>query len=214
MQEIQAEYQAQFPNINIAFNIAASGTLQHQIEQGAPIDVFISADAEQVQTLAANNRVISQQTLLENYMVLVTPLKGQGITSFQDLQDPKVTQIAMGHPESVPAGKYSQEILTHLKLYPTLTHKLIYTKNVRQVLFYVETGNVDAGFVYVTDAQQSQKVRVVDTAPSTLHSPIRYPVAVLLQSQHPQTAQSFVQFLQHPTAQAIFKSHGFQLPSP
>jgi molybdate transport system substrate-binding protein len=214
MQEIQVQYQGLNPEIKIDYNIASSGALQQQIEQGAPVDIFISADAEQARTLVADDQVVSQQDLLQNQVVLVVPKTATGIQSFTDLQKQQVTKIALGYPDSVPAGQYSQQVLVNLKLYETLKPKIIFTKDVRQALFYVETNNVDAGFVYATDAQQSQKVKVVEVASPKLHSPIRYSVTILKRDQHPQAAQAFVQFLNGRNAQTIFKAHGFQVPRP
>lgn len=212
MQEVQSQYQALNPDVKINYSIASSGALQQQIEQGAPIDIFISADAERAQTLITQNQVVSQQDLLKNQVVLVVPKTATAIASFADLQE--ATRIALGHPNSVPAGRYGQQILAKLNLYDRLKPKFIFTKDVRQALFYVETGNVDAGFVYATDAQQSSKVKVVEAASPRLHPPVRYPVTILKGSRHLQESQDFVQFLNSRNAQAIFQAHGFQSPHP
>lgn len=209
MQDIQQRYQSRHPQVKIDYNVGASGTLQRQIEQGAPVDIFISADPDRIDDLADQQLVGSQQDLLTNQIVLVRPKASPHLHSWHDLQAPHVQRVALGYPYSVPAGRYGQEILTKLKLYEPLTPKFIFAKDVRQVLFYVETGNVDAGVVYQTDAMRSPSVNVVQiaSAPS-----IRYPVAVLSRSRQLQVAQTFVRFLTSPEAQAIFSAHGFQFP--
>ena len=214
MQEVQSRYQALYPDVKIHYSVASSGALQQQIEQGAPVDIFISADAERAQTLVQQGHAVTQQTLLENDLVLVVPKTAVGMKSLTDLQKHQIAKIALGYPESVPAGKYGQQVLKSLKLYDQLTPKFIFTKDVRQALFYVETNNVDAGFIYRTDAQHSQTVKVVEVVAPTLHSPIQYPVTLLKDSQHPQEAQAFVQFLNSPQALAIFETYGFQQPRP
>jgi molybdate transport system substrate-binding protein len=117
----------------------------------------------------------------------------------------------MGEPESVPAGKYAKESLTALGLFDGLQPKLVYGKDVRQVLAYVETGHVEAGLVYATDAQRSDRVKVMATAPPDSHTPITYPVAIVKDSPHPEAARELIAFLNSETAAAIFQRYGFSL---
>ena len=211
MEAIEPLYEQQFPEIHIIYNFGSSGSLQHQIEQGAPVDVFISAAPKQMDALEEKSLLLDKtwKNLLKNQIVLITPRANNKVANFQDLTENGVQKIALGHPESVPAGEYAKEVLENLKLYNELISKLVFAKNVRQVLFYVETGNVEGGFVYATDAKISDKVKIVATAPENSHSPIIYPVAVIKSSQYPEAAKAFIQFLLSNSAQAIFEKYGF-----
>lgn len=211
MQEIKALYQSSNPNVNITYNFGASGALQQQIQQGAPVDVFFSAATKQMDALQQKNLLDpgTRRNLLTNRLVLITPTNAKALTSFQALTGDQVKQIAIGEPKSVPAGQYAQELLTNLKIFDSIKSKLVYGNNVRQVLTYVETGNVDAGIVYITDAKESKSVRVAATAQENLHSPIVYPVAVLRDSKNVTASREFVQFLSGTQARTIFEKYGF-----
>lgn len=213
MREVAQIYRDQSPTVRVDYNFASSGALQRQIEQGAPVDVYISAAPQQMDDLETQELLETQtrQDLLQNQVVLVTSKRTEGITSFQDLVGDKVGKIALGNPDSVPAGQYAKEVLTALDLYEKLEPKLVFGSNVRQVLTYVETGNVDAGLVYATDAQISKAVQVIATATPDHHSPLIYPVAVLASSKAPEVAQTFVAFLGSDAAQAVFERYGFQM---
>jgi molybdate transport system substrate-binding protein len=117
--------------------------------------------------------------------------------------------IAIGDPQTVPAGKYAQEVLTHFDLFDKLKPKFVLAKDVRQVLTYVETGNADAGIVYATDARTSTQVSVITTAPEDSHSPVVYPVAIIAGSKNVDAAKAFEEFLLGSKASAIFKKYGF-----
>jgi len=141
--------------------------------------------------------------------VLVVPAGKNGISDFEDLAKPTVKAIAIGEPQTVPAGKYAQEVLAHFHLYDQLKPKLVSSKDVRQVLTYVETGNADAGIVYSTDAMTSKKVTIVTTAPEDSHSPVVYPAAVTKNSSNQAAAKNFLDFLAGPKARTIFEKYGF-----
>jgi len=209
MQDIQSTYSQEQSQTNITYNFASSGSLQQQIEQGAPVDVFVSAARKQMNALEQKNLLLAgtRQDLLGNEAVLITG--NAKILGFADLKQDQVKQVAIAEPKSVPAGQYGQEVLTTLNLFDTLRPKLVFAKDVRQVLSYVETGNVDAGIVYATDAKTSKKVKIVATAPKNSHAPIVYPVAVLQDSKQPDAAKEFVDFLSSDQAQAMFKQAGF-----
>lgn len=211
MQEIKTLYQRSNPNVNITYNFGASGALQQQIEQGAPVDVFFSAASKQMDALQKKNLLIpeTRRNLLNNRLVLITPTNAGGVKSFSDLTTSQVQRIAIGEPKSVPAGQYAQELLTNLKIFDSIKSKLVYGNNVRQVLTYVETGNVDAGIVYITDAKESKSARVVATAQEDLHSPIVYPVAVLRDSKNADAAREFLEFLSASQARTVFEKYGF-----
>jgi molybdate transport system substrate-binding protein len=208
---IKLLYEQQSPEINIVYNLGSSGSLQYQIEQGAPVDIFISAAPKQMNVLEKKGLLLENtwKNLLKNQIVLITPKADNNIASFQDLTKNNVQKIAIGNPESVPAGQYAKEVLESFNLSDKLTSKFVFAKDVRQVLFYVETGNVDGGLIYATDAKISERVKVVATAPENSHSPIIYPVAVIRNSQHPEEAKAFIHFLLSKTAQEVFKQYGF-----
>ncbi len=214
---IKQAYASQAPGVSLAMNYGASGTLQLQIEQGAPVDVYISAAPKQMDELASKGILFegTRRDLLRNGIVLIVP-KGStlGISSFPDLLKPDVKRVALGEPVTVPAGKYAQEVLTHLGIYDQVNAKAVLAKDVRQVLTYVETGDVDAGIVYTTDALSSSKVKIVAKAPADSHEPVIYPVAVIKTTKDPAAAKALEDFLSGPQGRAIFEKCGFSLASP
>jgi molybdate transport system substrate-binding protein len=205
-------YRAERPGTVIHFNLGASGTLQRQIEQGAPVDVFISASEDQMDSLESKGLLLAgtRRDLVKNAVVLIVPKGKTGISSVQDLTRPEVKVIAIGEPQTVPAGKYAQEVLTHFHLYDQLKPKFVLGKDVRQVLTYVITGNADAGIVYATDAMTTQEVTVVATAPEDSHSPVIYPVAILKGSKEADEAKRFLDFLGGTKVQEVFAKYGFE----
>jgi molybdate transport system substrate-binding protein len=214
LDEISQLYRAKSPGILIHFNLGGSGTLQQQIEQGAPVDVFISASPDQMDALESKGLLLagSRKDMVRNSVVLIVPKGKTGIASFQDLAGADVKFIAVGEPKTVPAGKYAQEILTHFGLYEKLKPKFVLGKDVRQVLTYVATGNADAGIVYATDALTSADVTVVATAPKDSHSPVVYPLAIIKNSKNIDEAKKFADFLTGPESTAVFKKYGFLEP--
>lgn len=213
MKAIAPLYTQEQANVIITYNFGSSGSLQQQIEQGAPVDVFLSAAQKQMNALQEKDLLLTdtRKDLLKNSIVLVTPKDKSDISNFEGLTTDKVSKIAIGDPKSVPAGQYGKEVLTSLNLYKPIQSKLVFAKDVRQVLSYVETGNVEAGLVYATDANVSDNIKIVATAPETSHSPIIYPVAVLKESKHPDSAKKFVQFLSTETAKTVFHNYGFSV---
>ncbi len=216
MAAIKPLYQAENSDVKIIYNLASSGSLQQQIEQGAPVDVFISAAPKQMNALEEKGLLLegTRTDLLQNKMVLIVPNNDTSITSFKDLSGEKVDKFAMGEPESVPAGKYAREVLTSEGIFDSLQPKIVYAKDVRQVLSYVATGNTNAGIVYSSDAQISDSVKIVETASEDSYSPVIYPIAVLKESKHPDAAQAFVEFLSSSIAQPVFEQYGFTTVTP
>ena len=214
LEEIKPLYQQSKPNVNINYNFGSSGALQQQIEQGAPADIFISAAKKQVDALEQKGLLVpgTRNIIAKNRLVLVVPKNAVGITSFYSLKDAKVKKIAIGEPRSVPAGQYAQQVLEKLKIWSEIKSKLVFANNVRQVLASVESGNADAGLVYITDAKISDKVKVVVTADEKYHSPIIYPLAVVKRSKNVDAAKEFSQFLSSNQAKTVFKKYGFILP--
>jgi molybdate transport system substrate-binding protein len=209
--EIKTIYESSNPNVIITYNFGASGALGQQTQQGAPVDIFFSAATKPTDILQQANLLIdeTQRNLLTNRLVLITPTNGIILRDFPELTDGKIKRIAIGEPKSVPVGQYTQEMLTKLGLWQQLQPKLVLGSNVRQVLTFVESGNVDAGIVYTTDAKASDKVTVRVTAAENLHSPIVYPVAVIRSSRHPDAAKMFVEYLAGDRAKIVFKKYGF-----
>lgn len=195
----------------VTYNYSGSGTLARQIEQGAPVDVFFSAAEKQLDELAAQGLIAAdtRRDLVGNALVLIAPAQPPALHSFQDLTGSAVKTIALGETSTVPAGMYARQTLEHLGLFAALEKKIVYAKDVRAVLTYVETGNADAGMVYQTDANTSKKVRVVAVAPADSHDPIRYPAAVLRDSKDKAAARAFLEFLRGPDARAVFQKYGF-----
>ncbi len=211
--EIKTVYQSSNPNTIITYNFGASGGLAQQIQQGAPVDVFFSAATKQMDGLQQANLLINEtrRNLLTNRLVLITPKNGVVLSDFKQLIDAKIKKIAIGEPKSVPVGQYAQEMLTKLGLWQQIKPKLVFGNNVRQVLTFVESGNVDAGIVYATDAKASDKVTVRLTAAENLHSPIVYPLAVIRNSRNSAAAKTFVEFLAGDRAKIVFQKYGFGL---
>jgi molybdate transport system substrate-binding protein len=217
LDEAKQTYVASTANVTIAANYGASGTLELQIEQGAPVDVFLSAAPKQMNDLETKGLLLegTRRDLLRNEVVLIVPKDSSiGISSFQDLTRANVKQVALGEPVTVPAGQYAKEVLTSLGIYDAVNSKAILAKDVRQVLTYVETGNVDAGIVYATDAMSSAKVKIVATAPAKSHAPVLYPAAVIKASKNPSAARAFLDFLASSRGLAIFQKYGFTPATP
>jgi molybdate transport system substrate-binding protein len=215
MEDIKQLYSKEKPKVTLIYNFGASGALQQQIEQGAPVDIFISAASKQMDSLQEKGLLINdtRKNLLTNKVVLIVPKNAIAISGFKNLADANVKKVALAEPASVPAGKYAQEVLTSFGIFDKVKPKTVFGKDVRQVLNYVETGNVDAGIVYETDAKVSNKVRVVAIAANNLHSPIVYPVAVLKRSQNSAVASEFIQFLDGNQSKAVFEKYGFKFRS-
>jgi molybdate transport system substrate-binding protein len=210
--EVEAAYQKEHAAIDFRNNFGASGTLARELEQGAPVDAFIAAGTKPMDQLQGES-LLQQGTrvnLLRNSLVLIAP-NGSDLQSFEQLSEKRVKLIALGDPGSVPAGLYGKQTLQALHIYDKVSSKLVFGKDVRQVLTYVSTGNADAGLVYATDAQTSNQVRTVAVAPEASHDPILYPVAEIKSSKNDAAVQAFLAYLASPAARAIFAKHGFTM---
>ena len=210
--EIQNNYQTKHPNIKINFNFGSSGSLQKQIEEGAPVDLFISAADKQMDDLDKKNLIQkdTRKNLVVNQLVLIVPKASSlQLTKFEDLTKDEVKKFAMGAPESVPAGQYTQQVLRNLNIYDAVQQKTVLAKDVRTVLTYVETGNVEAGTVYKTDAAISDKVKVVLTAANGTHDAIIYPMATINTTKQGKAVEEFSAYLMGQDAQDIFVKYGF-----
>jgi molybdate transport system substrate-binding protein len=214
LDEIAPLYEAQQQSaggVKVVFNYGGSGTLESQIEQGAPVDVFFSAAENYMDQLAAKGMIAAEtrRDVAGNTLVLIAPTTSETPHNFQDLTQPEIKIIALGEPGTVPAGMYARQTLQHAGIWSAVEKKIVYAKDVRAVLTYVATNNADAGMVYQTDAKTSQKVRVVALAPENSHDPIRYPAAVLQGAKNPAVARGFLQFVEGPQSRAVFEKYGF-----
>ena len=214
LQEVTTLYIQANPNQTINYTFAASGALQQQIEQGAPVDVFISAAVKQMKALQEKGLLESgtQKNLLTNQLVLIAPKQtAVSLTDFKQLIQPEVKRISLGEPRSVPAGQYSVEVFKNLEILEQVQSKFVLGNNVKSVVTAVETGDVEAGIVYRTDAIGSDKVTIAATADQTLHTPIVYPIAVLKGSKSLEEARKYVDFLQNSRAKSVFEKYRFGL---
>ncbi len=208
--EVQKAYAVKKSNVKLTFTFGSSGALQQQIENGAAVDVFISAATKQMDALKEKGLIIQEtsRNFLKNNVVLIAP-KDTFLTDFKDLTSDKVRHIGLGEPKSVPVGQYAEEVLTRLNILDKIKGKVVYGNDVKEVLTWVETGNVDAGIVYETDAKVSDKVKVIAAAPEDSHKPVNYPAAVIKSSKNAEAAKAFTEFLYGDDAKTIFEKYGF-----
>ena len=213
-QELGPVFETANPGTRVQFNFGASGALLQQIAKGAPADVFASADQEtmdqaQSQQLiqAANRRNFALNALV----VIVPAVGGQAPKTLADLAQARYKRIAIGLPASVPVGRYTRSVLEQAGLWSAIEPKIIGAQNVRQALDYTARGEVDAGFVYATDAAlMPDKVKVALTVPTP--KPVLYPIAPITSSTQADTAQKFVVFIQSAPAQSVLARYGFGKP--
>jgi molybdate transport system substrate-binding protein len=214
IKEINSLYMQENKNITIITNFAASGTLQKQIEQGSPEDVFLSAAAKQMDALQDDGLIINEtrRDLLNNKIVLVVPKNSTlDITDFMDLLNEDVVKVAIGDPEFVPAGTYGMQALDIFGITEQLQPKLILCNDVRQVLSYVESSNVDAGIVYATDAVITDNVKIVAEAPGEVNRKIVFVAAVIKSSKNVEAAKAYTAYLSNDKASDIFEKYGFSV---
>lgn len=209
LKEIGAKFEKE-SNTKVVFNFGASSMLARQIEEGAPADVFFSADEAQMNRL--QNKIVpaTRRDLLTNVLVVIARTdSAQNLRQLSDLAKPEVTRIGIADPQAVPAGVYAKEVLTEAKLWDRIEPKIAPTENVRATLAVVEAGNADAGFVYKTDAMISAKVRIALEIPAEFAPKIVYPAAIIAGSQHHDQAQRFLAFLKTKEVSQIFRRMGF-----
>ena len=210
--KIEPAFRQKYPAVEIRYSFAGSGSLQRQIEQGAPVDIFFPAALKQMERLEQKGLVISKtrRNVLTNQLVLIVPRRSQvSVQDFQDLTRGEVRHIAIADPNSVPAGQYAKALLDHLHLYSSLQPKLVLSNSVRSVLAAVESDNAEAGLVYKTDANISSSVRIAAIADPSQHPPILYPIAILKRNRESAAAQAYLSFLGSNEARAVFKEAGF-----
>ena len=211
--ELGPAFEAQNQGTKLLFNFGASDALLAQIAQGAPADVFASADQEAMDRAETQKLLTpgTRRNFVGNTLVLVAPADSTlSLKTLADLQKPEVKRITLGNA-AVPFGRYSRGALQAARLWASIEPKVVYGQNVRQSLDYVARGEVEAGFVYATDvAVQKDKVKVAFTVPT--EAPIGYPIAAVAGSPNLQAAQKFVEFVLSPAGQAVLGRHGFRKP--
>ncbi len=213
LQQIAGAYEKQSGD-TLLFNFGASSMLARQIQEGAPADLFISADESKMDQLSQRGLVVkkSRRSLLSNTLVIIVPSDSRlKITKPADLADPGIRNIAVAEPSTVPAGIYAKSYLRKLGIWDKVTYKIVPTDNVRATLAAVESENAETGIVYKTDALISRVVRIAYEIPAAEGPEISYPAAVLADSKQQAAAQRLLDYLQSPPAQEIFRKYGFLL---
>jgi molybdate transport system substrate-binding protein len=211
------QYKKFAPDVTVIPNYEASGKLQEQINNGAPVDVFISANQEKMDLVEKKNFLLkgTRKNIVANKIVLIVPANGKSpIHCFNCLGTDKLKDkgLAIGDPKVVPAGKYATEILDFLEITNKVMPKIVFAQNVRAVLTYVAQSEVDAGVVYLTDAMiMKDKVEVVAEAPKGSHSPVIFPAAVVTTGDNPDGGKAFLKFLFSPEAEKVFKKFGYEM---
>src|SRR5499433_617459 len=211
-EDLGRTFMAAHPGVTLRYNFGASGDLQKQIEAGAPVDVFLSAAQRQMDELERQHLIVasSRRAFARNVLVVVKPVDSRlDMTKAADLLEGRVSRIAIGNPKSVPVGQYAEESLRGLGLWDRLQPKLVLAENVRQVLDYVARGEVDAGFVYTTDAATRTKgVKEAFLPPEDSYRPVIYPGAVIAASKQATLARAFLDLLSGPQGQTVLGRFG------
>ncbi len=209
LQKIEKLYEEE-NEIDIQINYGGSGKLRAQIEQGAPVDIFFSANQREMTTLLEQNLVDEESKidLLENTVVLATPTT-ISIDSIDDLKDSSIEKIGTTDPDSAAIGGYTIESLNYYGFLNEVMDKFVYSTDVETIVKWIENGNVDAGFIYKTDAYDNEKIKIVKEIPKEAIEEISYPIAIVSDSENKEAAKSFIEFLQSDVSTEIFETYGF-----
>lgn len=211
LKQVAAAYEKQSGD-KITFNLGASSTLARQIEEGAPADIFFSADEARMDGLEKKGLIdtSTRKSRLGNSLVVVVAADSAlQIQSASDLTNASVNKIALADPKAVPAGIYAKAWLEKQQLWPAIEPKVVPTENVRAALAAVESENVEAGVVYKTDADISRKVKVACEVPARDAPVISYPMALVMESKQPEAAKKFLRYLDSDDAAKVFEKFGF-----
>jgi molybdate transport system substrate-binding protein len=212
--EIGKKFESANPATKVVFNFGASGALLQQIDKGAPVDVFASADQKTMDQAREKHLMVSEppRAFAGNELVLITPHGARvPVKALKDLTGRQIGKVALGNPETVPAGRYAKEVLTNEGLWEELKPKFIFGESVRQVLDYVSRGEVDAGFVFATDALIA-KDHVKEALEAPQHKPITYPISVVGSTKNEELAMRFVDFVLSKEGEEILLRYGFKKP--
>ncbi|RYG73369.1 molybdate ABC transporter substrate-binding protein [Lentibacillus lipolyticus] len=210
--ELTDVFEQEHPDVVLSLNYGASGKLAQQISKGAPVDVFLSADQTWMDRLAEQDLLAAdtRMNFAHNNLALASSKqKSFSVSSLQELPNLDVKQIALGNPESVPAGKYAEQALKESGVWDAVKGKLVHTSDARQTLTYIESENTEIGFIYTSDLKRSKLTKEVLPIDEALHNPITYPAAVIASSETKQTAKAFLSFLQTDKARSILDKYGF-----
>ncbi|GAA0437128.1 molybdate ABC transporter substrate-binding protein [Lentibacillus halophilus] len=205
-------FQEEHPDAALSFHYGASSKLADQISNGSPVDVFLSAGQQPIEQLTGQNLLTTdtEMDFARNRLILASSKQESfPATSIKQLPELNIKQIAMGNPENIAAGKYATQALKKSGVWETIKETIVYTNEGGRSLTYVESGNMEAGFIYSSDLQRSELIQNVFTIDDDLHAPIIYTGAVITSSKDKQTAKAFVSFLQTDKARSILKNHGF-----
>lgn len=211
LKEINSGFQSKSKHI-VKFNFGSSSGLARQIEEGAPVDIFFSADLPQMDILDKKGRLEpgTRKNLLSNQLVIIVPADSKlSLSSPKDLLKAGIKRIAIAEPTSVPVGVYSSKYLAGEGLWRQVKPKVVPVQDVRATLASVESANVEAGFVYKTDAAVSRKVKIAYEVPIDKGPKITYPVAIVKESKRKEAARDFLNFVQNPASKELFKKYGF-----
>jgi len=211
LKEIAAAYEKQSGD-KVVFNFGASSFLARQIEEGAPADIFFSADEAKMDGLEQKGLIFKEtrKSRLSNSLVIVVASeKGASIASPKDLATDSIKRLALAEPKTVPAGIYAKEYLQKQKLWPAVEAKVVPTENVRAALSAVEAGNAEVGIVYKTDAAISKKVKIAYQVPANDSPAISYPMALVKETEEPEAAKRFLKHLDSDEAGRVFEKFGF-----
>ena len=212
LEEIEAVFDFVSPEYDVALNLGSSGALQAQIEEGAPVDVFFSAGARQMNVLEDKGFIKegSRRSLLSNSLVVIVPLKSGNVPEkIEDLSKDSLKVISCGDPSVAPVGQYASEALAYYGITESISDKMVLAPDAKTTLSWVESGEADAGIVYMTDAVSSKNVKIAFVIDPQAHSQIEYPMAVINESANAQGAQAFAEFLESEAALDIFRKNGF-----
>lgn len=213
LEELEESFAQAQDEIRLTYNFGGSGPLARQIEQGAPVDIFLSASQQDMDILQDKGLILdaSRVDFARNELVLITSQNsGLDMVSFEEMKAEEITHFAIGDPQSVPAGRYTKEVLENIDLWAELESKLVFGSDVRQVLTYVESGNAELGVVYATDALFSDQVKVLAVAEESWHTPIVYPGAVVKGTKQKEAAEQFLSYLTSEEGKAILAKYGFK----
>jgi molybdate transport system substrate-binding protein len=215
-EELGRRFMQNRPGVVLRYNFGASGDLQKQIEAGAPIDLFVSAGQRQMDELEKKGLIVSatRRVFARNVLTVIKPADSKvDIARASDLLAPRVMRIVVGNPRTVPVGQYAEESLRAQGLWEKLQPKIVFSENVRQALDYVARGEVDAGFVYTTDAAiRGRDVKEAFRPPEDTYRPVTYPVAVVKDARQPALAGAFIDLLMSQDGRRVLGRFGFLAP--
>ncbi|MCL1469796.1 molybdate ABC transporter substrate-binding protein [Argonema antarcticum] len=213
MEEIKELYTQQKPKVNIMYKFSSSGSHQKAIEEGAKVDIYMTAGSQFMDDLQSKGFVIddTRKNFLKNRIILIAPKNATGISKFKDLTDNKIKKVAISNPATGSSGKYAEEILQFFGILEQVKPKFVFTKAGTDIVSLLKKENANAGIIYATDAIKVNEIKIVAIAPENSHSPITYTVAVLKASKNIPEAKEFVQFLQSDRAGSVFVKYGFAI---